>query len=193
MSVLIIACPCALGLATPMSIMVGVGRGARAGVLIRSAEALERLEKVDTVVLDKTGTLTEGKPALTGVAVAPGFDEDEVIGLAAAVERGSEHPLAQAIVEAATRARPRDRRVSRVRRPGRAGVSGRVGDRTVLVGSQRFLDEHGIGSQITLGAGGRPPPARRHGRAGRGRWRSWRVSSVSPTGSDPTAPPSSGP
>ncbi len=145
-SVLIIACPCALGLATPMSIMVGVGRGARAGVLIRSAEALERLEKVDTVVLDKTGTLTEGKPALTDVAVAPGFDEDEVIGLAAAVERGSEHPLAQAIVEAATARGLAIGEVSGFDAPAGRGVSGRVGDRTVLVGSQRFLDERGVGS-----------------------------------------------
>ena len=150
-SVLIIACPCALGLATPMSIMVGVGRGARAGVLIRSAEALERLEKVDTVVLDKTGTLTEGKPAVTGIAVAPGFAEDEVIGLAAAVERGSEHPLAQAVVEAATARGLAFDEVSGFDAPAGRGVSGRVGNRTVLVGSQRFLDERGIGSQ-TLSA-----------------------------------------
>ena len=147
-SVLIIACPCALGLATPMSIMVGVGRGARAGVLIRSAEALERLEKVDTVVLDKTGTLTEGKPALTGVVVAPGFAEDEVIGLAAAVERGSEHPLAQAIVEAATARGLAIGEVSGFDAPAGRGVSGRVGKRAVLVGSQRFLEETGVGSQV---------------------------------------------
>jgi Cu+-exporting ATPase len=98
-AVLIIACPCALGLATPMSIMVGVGRGAQAGVLIKTAEALERMEKVDTLVVDKTGTLMEGKPAVT--AVVPGFNEDDILRLGAAVERASEHPLALAIVAAA--------------------------------------------------------------------------------------------
>ena len=100
-SVLIIACPCALGLATPMSIMVGVGRGAQAGVLIKNAEALERMEKIDTLVIDKTGTLTEGKPKVVAVSPAPGFDEAQVLQLAASVERGSEHPLAAAIVAAA--------------------------------------------------------------------------------------------
>ena len=100
-TVLIIACPCALGLATPMSIMVGVGRGAQAGVLIKNAEALERMEKVDTLVVDKTGTLTEGKPKVVAVVPAPGFDEKDVLRLAAGVERASEHPLARAIVDAA--------------------------------------------------------------------------------------------
>ena len=100
-AVLIIACPCALGLATPMSIMVGVGRGAEAGVLIKNAEALERLEKVDTLVVDKTGTLTEGRPAVTAVVPAAGFDEASILRLAASVERASEHPLAAAIVAAA--------------------------------------------------------------------------------------------
>ena len=95
---LIIACPCALGLATPMSIMVGVGRGAQAGVLIKNAEALERMEKVDTLVVDKTGTLTEGKPKVVAIVPAAGFDEDDVLRLAASVERASEHPLAAAIV-----------------------------------------------------------------------------------------------
>src|SRR5690606_31899645 len=89
-SVLIIACPCALGLATPMSIMVGIGRGATAGVLIRNAEVLERLEKVDTLVVDKTGTLTEGKPRVTSVVTAEGVSEDELLGLAASLERSSE-------------------------------------------------------------------------------------------------------
>ena len=104
-AVLIIACPCALGLATPMSIMVGTGRGASAGVLVRDAEALELLEKVDTLVIDKTGTLTVGKPALTAaVALAP-FDEAEMLRLAASVERSSEHPLGAAIVAAPRRAR----------------------------------------------------------------------------------------
>src|SRR5262249_48607893 len=100
-SVLIIACPCALGLATPMSIMVGVGRGAHAGVLIKNAEALERLEKVDTLVIDKTGTLTEGKPKVTAVVPVMGSDEIAILRYAASVEQASEHPLANAIVAAA--------------------------------------------------------------------------------------------
>ena len=100
-SVLIIACPCALGLATPMSIMVGIGKGAGAGVLIRSAEALERLEKVDTLVVDKTGTLTEGKPRVIAVAPDGGWSEAGLLPLAASLERASEHPLAAAIVAAA--------------------------------------------------------------------------------------------
>ena len=100
-SVLIIACPCALGLATPMSIMVGVGRGAQAGVLIKNAEALERMEKIDTLVVDKTGTLTEGKPKVVAIVPAAGFAEDDMLRLAASVERASEHPLADAIVRAA--------------------------------------------------------------------------------------------
>ena len=95
-SVLIIACPCALGLATPMSIMVGVGRGAQAGVLIRNAEALERMERVDTLVIDKTGTLTEGKPAVTAIVPAEGHSETDILKFAASVERASEHPLAGA-------------------------------------------------------------------------------------------------
>ena len=101
-TVLIIACPCALGLATPMSIMVGVGRGAQAGVLIKNAEALERMEKVDTLVVDKTGTLTEGKPKVVAVVAAEGIDETELLRLAASVEQASEHPLARAIVAAAS-------------------------------------------------------------------------------------------
>ena len=101
-TVLIIACPCALGLATPMSIMVGVGRGAHSGILIRDAEALERFERIDTIVLDKTGTLTEGKPKVVSIVTADGFDENELLRLAASVERGSEHPLAQAILKAAS-------------------------------------------------------------------------------------------
>ena len=101
-SVLIIACPCALGLATPMSIMVGVGRGAQAGVLIKNAEALERMEKIDTLVVDKTGTLTEGKPKVVAIVPAAGFEEADILRLAASVERASEHPLADAIVRAAT-------------------------------------------------------------------------------------------
>ena len=108
-AVLMIACPCALGLATPMSIMVGTGRGASAGVLIKNTEALEVLEKVDTVIIDKTGTLTEGKPELTAV-VAEGAEEAELLRLAASLEGGSEHPLATAIVEGAWRRRGRGHR-----------------------------------------------------------------------------------
>ena len=100
-AVLIIACPCALGLATPMSVMVGVGRGAREGVLLKDAEVLERLEKVDTIVVDKTGTLTKGKPRLTECVPNQPWDEDAILRLAAAVESRSEHPLAHAIVQAA--------------------------------------------------------------------------------------------
>ncbi len=100
-SVLIIACPCALGLATPMSIMVGVGKGATAGVLIKNAESLERFEKVDTLVIDKTGTLTEGKPRVTAVVPAAGFDESTVLSYGASLERSSEHPLAAAILASA--------------------------------------------------------------------------------------------
>jgi P-type Cu+ transporter len=100
-AVLIIACPCALGLATPISITTAAGRGAQAGVLIKDAEALERMALVDTVIVDKTGTLTEGKPKLTDVVAEEGHDENEVLSLAAALERGSEHPLAEAIIEGA--------------------------------------------------------------------------------------------
>jgi Cu+-exporting ATPase len=143
-SVLIIACPCALGLATPMSIMVGVGRGAQAGVLIRDAEALERLEQVSTIVVDKTGTLTEGRPSLQRVVVADGFDESEVLRLAAAVESSSEHPLGRAIVEAA-KARAFD--LPAVREfdsdPG-LGVWGRVGERNVRVGNLRLMERHEV-------------------------------------------------
>ena len=139
-AVLIIACPCALGLATPMSIMVGVGRGAQAGVLIKNAEALERMEKVDTLVVDKTGTLTEGKPAVTAIVPAAGFDEAEVLRLAASVERASEHPLALAIVRAARAARHRDsRRCRDFDSPTGKGALGTVEGRRVVLGNARFL------------------------------------------------------
>ncbi|MGD1014891.1 MAG: heavy metal translocating P-type ATPase [Roseiarcus sp.] len=143
-SVLIIACPCALGLATPMSIMTGVGRGARSGVLIKSAEALERLEKVDTLVVDKTGTLTEGRPRVTAVATAPGFAPDELLRLAASLERSSEHPLAAAILAAAEEkgldlAPARDFRSS----VGK-GIVGKVETRALVIGNRRFLDEQGV-------------------------------------------------
>jgi Cu+-exporting ATPase len=143
-SVLIIACPCALGLATPMSIMVGVGRGALAGVLVRNAEALERLERADTVVLDKTGTLTEGRPTVTAITPAEGFGEDEVLRMAASLERGSEHPIAAAIVAAAAaRGLPLSPVEGFRADPGK-GVSGAIIGERALVGSAAFLREHGV-------------------------------------------------
>jgi Cu+-exporting ATPase len=143
-SVLIIACPCALGLATPMSIMVGVGRGAQAGVLIKNAEALERMEKIDTLVIDKTGTLTEGKPKVVAVAPASGFEETQVLQLAASVERGSEHPLAAAIVAAAA---DRSLELSPVQgfdAPAGKGVTGMVDGKRLALGNTKFLAELGI-------------------------------------------------
>src|SRR6185312_16225716 len=137
-TVLIIACPCALGLATPMSIMVGVGRGALAGVLIRNAEALERMERVDTLVVDKTGTLTEGKPKVVAIVAAPGHDEGKVLGLAASVERASEHPLAQAIVAAATERGIVLAEAADFDAPTGKGVTGTVSGRKVALGQARF-------------------------------------------------------
>ena len=143
-SVLIIACPCALGLATPMSIGVGVGKGAGAGVLIKSAEALERMEKVDTLVVDKTGTLTEGKPKVTAIVPAAGLSESEILSLAASLERSSEHPLAAAIVAAA-----QDRGAS-IQEPtdfasvtGK-GVTGQIGGQSVALGNARLMTDLGI-------------------------------------------------
>uniref|UniRef100_UPI0011F29C9B heavy metal translocating P-type ATPase n=1 Tax=Siccirubricoccus phaeus TaxID=2595053 RepID=UPI0011F29C9B len=143
-SVLIIACPCALGLATPMSIMVGVGKGAGAGVLIKNAEALEHMEKVDTLVVDKTGTLTEGKPKVVAVVPAPGLTEDEALPLAASLERSSEHPLAAAIVAAA-----RERGVEMQEPADFAsvtgkGVTGTVDGRRVALGNARLMQELGV-------------------------------------------------
>jgi Cu+-exporting ATPase len=143
-AVLIIACPCALGLATPMSIMVGVGRGAEAGVLIKNAEALERMEKVDTLVVDKTGTLTEGKPAVTGILPAEGFDEPELLRLAASVERASEHPLAAAIVAAATQRNIPLTAPTDFDAPTGKGALGSVEGKRVLIGNARFLKEQGV-------------------------------------------------
>ncbi len=143
-AVLIIACPCALGLATPMSIMVGTGRGAQAGVLIKNAEALEILEKIDTLVVDKTGTLTEGKPRLVSVATSGGTDERELLRLAAGLERGSEHPLASVIVKGAEQ---RDIKLPAVEEfqalTGR-GVTGMVDGRKVALGNQAYMDELGV-------------------------------------------------
>ncbi|MGB3332712.1 MAG: copper-translocating P-type ATPase [Mycobacterium sp.] len=138
-TVLIIACPCALGLATPMSIMVGVGRGARLGVLIKNAEALERMEKVDTLVVDKTGTLTEGHPAVTDIVAASGFDPAEILRLAAGVERASEHPLAQAIVAAAADRGVVVPAVDGFDAPAGRGVIGVVDGRHVVAGNAEFL------------------------------------------------------
>jgi Cu+-exporting ATPase len=143
-SVLIIACPCALGLATPMSIMVGVGRGARSGVLIKSAEALERFEKVDTLVVDKTGTLTEGRPRVVAVATAPGFAPDELLRLAASLERSSEHPLATAILAAAKERGLELVEASEFDSPSGKGVLGKIEGRALAIGNQRFLDERGV-------------------------------------------------
>jgi Cu+-exporting ATPase len=150
-SVLIIACPCALGLATPMSIMVGVGKGAEAGVLIKNAEALERMEKVDTLIVDKTGTLTEGKPSVVAITTAAGIDENEMLRLAASVERASEHPLASAIVGAATARELVLEEPSAVDAPMGKGVIGTVANRLVLVGTAKFLGERGIDTATLAG------------------------------------------
>jgi len=150
-AVLIIACPCALGLATPMSIMVGVGRGAGLGVLIKNAEALERMEKVDTLVVDKTGTLTEGRPSVTHITSTGGFDDDELLRLAAGVERASEHPLAHAILQAADARGISVPDVEDFDAPVGRGVVGHVEGRTVVLGSADFLSSHQIDS-TTLAA-----------------------------------------
>src|SRR6266478_6515670 len=145
-AVLIIACPCALGLATPMSIMVAVGRGAHAGILVRNAEALEILAKVDTLVVDKTGTLTEGKPVVSAVTVfeGGGFTKDGLLWLAASVERASEHPLARAIVAAAKQRGVELAEVSEFHASPGGGVEGRVLGDKVLVGTLKFLQEQGV-------------------------------------------------
>ncbi|GGG36036.1 heavy metal translocating P-type ATPase [Chelatococcus composti] len=143
-SVLIIACPCALGLATPMSIMVGVGRGAQAGVLIKNAEALEHMEKVDTIIVDKTGTLTEGRPAVTAIVPAAGFTEDEALRLAASVERASEHPLALAIVRAAEERGIAMAPVADFDSPTGKGALGVVEGMRIPLGNAKFLAEQGV-------------------------------------------------
>jgi Cu+-exporting ATPase len=146
-SVLIIACPCALGLATPMSIMVGIGRGAQAGVLIKNAEALERMEKIDTLVVDKTGTLTEGKPKVVAIVPAAGFQQADILRLAASVERASEHPLADAMVRAA---RERSLDLSKVEEfdsPTGKGATGKVDGKIVVLGNSNFLKSLGIETQ----------------------------------------------
>jgi Cu+-exporting ATPase len=147
-SVLIIACPCALGLATPMSIMVGVGRGAQAGVLIRNAEALERMERIDTLVVDKTGTLTEGRPKVVAVVPADGFDEAQVLQLAASLERGSEHPLAAAIVAAAAERRLTLSPARGFDASAGKGVAGMVDGTKLALGNAKFLAELGIDPSV---------------------------------------------
>ena len=146
-SVLIIACPCALGLATPMSIMVGVGRAAQAGVLIKNAEALERMEKIDTLVVDKTGTLTLGKPKVVSIVPAAGFDENEILRLAASVERASEHPLADAIVRSAKERNLALSKVEEFDSPTGKGAAGKVDGKSILLGNSNFLTSLGVETQ----------------------------------------------
>ncbi len=144
-AVLIIACPCALGLATPMSIVVAMGRGARMGVLFRNAEAIERMREVDTLVVDKTGTLTEGRPSLVEVDVFGEFDETALLSAVASLERASEHPLAEAIVRGAEqRGAAADERVEDFESDGGKGVRGKVGGRVVVVGTLGYLEERGV-------------------------------------------------
>lgn len=144
-AVLIIACPCALGLATPMSIMVGVGRGAQSGILIKNAEALEVLEKVSTLVVDKTGTLTEGRPKLVSLIIASGYDENEVLKIAASLEQGSEHPLARAILEKAhVSGIHHFESVSDFQSLTGQGVKGKLGKKTAWIGNQKLLSQNGI-------------------------------------------------
>jgi Cu+-exporting ATPase len=142
--VLIIACPCALGLATPMSIMVGTGRGAEAGVLVRNAEALEILEQVTTIVVDKTGTLTEGKPRLSSIVPAAPFSADELLRFAASVESVSEHPLARAIVEAAKAQQVQLRTVTDFQSVTGKGITGAVAGHRVAIGTDTFLEDRGV-------------------------------------------------
>jgi Cu+-exporting ATPase len=147
-AVLIIACPCALGLATPMSIMVGTGRGAVAGVLIKNAEALEVMEKIDTLIVDKTGTLTEGKPRLTSIVPVDGMSESELLRLAASIERGSEHPLAAAIVAGAQQRNLKLSEAQDFQSITGKGVVGRVDHRQVALGNTKLLE------QLNIEAGG---------------------------------------
>ncbi len=159
-SVLIIACPCALGLATPMSIMVGVGKGATAGVLIKNAEALERFEKIDTLVADKTGTLTEGKPRVVAVVPAEGFDEATILSLGASLERSSEHPLAAAIIASAKQRSVAITDVTDFGSVTGKGVTGKIGGRQVAVGNAKLLQDIGIS---TAGLEARADELRREG------------------------------
>src|SRR5690606_19741514 len=143
-AVLIIACPCALGLATPMSIMVAVGRGAQLGVLVRDAAALQRAEAVTHVVTDKTGTLTEGRPELTQVVAGSGHSEDELLALAAALEQGSEHPLAHAVVKAAQGRELTLPRVDAFQSTTGAGVTGKADGHLIRIGKRSWLIAEGV-------------------------------------------------
>jgi Cu+-exporting ATPase len=158
-SVVIIACPCALGLATPMSIMVGIGKGAGAGVLIKNAQSLERFEKVDTLVVDKTGTLTEGKPRVIAVVPAEGFDEETILASGASLERSSEHPLAAAIVAAARARNLPFQEVSEFASLTGKGVTGKVGGHAVGVGTIKLLDDLAVSAELN----GRADALRRDG------------------------------
>ena len=151
-TVLIIACPCALGLATPMSIMVGVGRGAHSGILIRDAQALERLAQVDTLVIDKTGTLTEGRPSVTGVVTASGFEENELLRFAAGIERGSEHSLARAIVQAAEHRALKAVEVGDFASLPGKGATGTIEGKAVALGNAVLMSELDISTHDTDGA-----------------------------------------
>ena len=150
-AVLIIACPCALGLATPMSIMVGTGRGAEMGVLLRNAEALELMEQIDTVVVDKTGTLTEGRPTLTTVSAQAGFTETQLLALVASLEQVSEHPLASAIVGGARERRVPLLEVAEFQSHTGKGVTGVVGGRQVAVGNPQLLADRGVDAGALIG------------------------------------------
>jgi len=149
-AVLIIACPCALGLATPMSVMVGVGRGAQMGVLIRNAEAIEKLTQLDTLAVDKTGTLTEGKPKLADVLPLNGIKDQELLRLAASLEQGSEHPLAHAVVVAARERKLKLEAARDFQSTTAGGVAGTVSGRRVLIGKPDFLKENGVADIATL-------------------------------------------
>ncbi len=148
-AVLIIACPCALGLATPMSIMVGIGRGAQSGILIKDAQAMELMEKITTLVVDKTGTLTEGKPRLIEILPMPGFEPNELLALAAALEERSEHPIAAAIVRGARERGIKLKEVEHFESVTGGGVVGRVDGREVLIGKPKFIRER-IGGAESL-------------------------------------------
>jgi P-type Cu+ transporter len=150
-AVLIIACPCALGLATPMSIMVGIGRGAQMGILIRNAEALERLERVDTIVIDKTGTLTAGKPKVAAIVTMPGIAEAELLGAAASLERASEHPLAAALLAEAEVRKLSLAQPAGVETPAGKGVTGTIGGKRVAIGNAAYLQSLGVDTSALAG------------------------------------------
>ncbi len=143
-SVLIIACPCALGLATPMSIMVGTGRGAELGILLRDAAALEQLESVDTLIIDKTGTLTKGEPELTATEPAKGVSEDQLLGWTASIEQGSEHPVAKAIVDAALARGTALKKATAFESITGKGVSGKIGKAAILIGNRALMTDNGV-------------------------------------------------